>query len=159
MTRINFKTFLYALCLVFAAYSSSSQANSRFHEDDDDHRSHRSERYSYVYYPQHSAYFSPQSKRWYWQENSRWHKAHVLPAHLRINMSIGGIPISLSTPVPYREQIYIEERYPEPRYLSTKERRLIARYEREYYRHSRHHRHDRHHRRSHKHHDHDDDDD
>lgn len=158
MKFINFKTCFYALALAIAVISLPSQASSHYdrdHDDRNDHRSHRSQRYSYVYYPQHSAYFSPQSKRWYWQEHTRWREARVLPAHLRINMNIGGVPISLSTPVPYQEQIYVEQRYPEPRYLSPRERRMIARYERDY----RQYRHDRHSsRRHHKHDRHDDDD-
>lgn len=148
MKSFNFKSCLYTgallSVLLSAAYSLPSQASTHY-DRNNDHRAQRHQRYSYVYYPQHSAYFSPQSKRWYWQENTRWREARILPAHLRINMSIGGVPISLSTPVPYQEQMYVEQRYPEPRYLSPRERRMIARYERDYRHSSRrhHHKHER----------------
>ncbi len=120
------------ICLCVAGISLSAQASNGYDRYDGSNkydRGHRSEhferqaphyqrhhpKYAHVYYPSYRAYYSPHSRTWFWLEGARWRSGVRLPFH--INLQVGGVPIQLSSAIPYYEHRYIERRYPRPIYI------------------------------------------
>lgn len=122
------------ICLCAAGISLSAQASASNGYDRDDrnnkydrynysehfkprspHHQRHHPRYSHVYYPSYSAYYSPHSRTWFWLDGTRWRSGIRLPFH--INLQVGGIPIQLSSAIPYYEHRYVERHYPRPIYI------------------------------------------
>ena len=116
----NRQRIVSVFCLCIAGFSVNAFAHERYHERGNYQRGYQHRNYEHIYYPSHRAYFSPHSRTWFWYEGSRWHSGLRLP--YAINVRLGGIPIELSTPIPYYEHRYVEARYPRPAYVIREER-------------------------------------
>lgn len=70
--------------------------------------------YNYIYYPSQQVYFSPVSRLWFWNDGYSWRSHYRLPINFEVNLRLGGIPIRLNTPYPFREHVYVENYYGKP---------------------------------------------
>ena len=70
--------------------------------------------YNYVYYPSHQVYYAPAERNWYWANGGGWSTGSSLPYGFNLDMRVGGVPIVLSSPRPYVEHVYVEQRYGRP---------------------------------------------
>lgn len=102
-----------------AIMSNSVQAHE--HGEREGHERYETEQvrryspgYQYIYYPARQIYFSPQFRTWYWPDGRGWVSGSQLPSYFRIDFRAGGIPVSLSSPYPYTEHVYVEQNYGRP---------------------------------------------
>lgn len=69
--------------------------------------------YDYVYYPAQQVYYSPQEQIWFWMSGDDWRFGVNLPAQYYVQTS-GGVSVTLGSPRPYVEHVYVEEQYGRP---------------------------------------------
>lgn len=77
------------------------------------HRAREARAYPYVYYPAQQVYYSPQDQVWFWMNGGNWQVGVNLPARYEVRNS-AGVSISLDSPRPYVQHVYVEEQYGQP---------------------------------------------
>jgi hypothetical protein len=116
MKIINMKSVIWlvaSLCVLIVSTEVQAQDRQGYRNYGSAEPAHRT--YQHIYYPSHQAYFSPHSKTWFWPDGARWHSGYRVP--YGINVRIGGIPIQLSSTIPYYEHRYVVSSYPRPYYV------------------------------------------
>lgn len=68
-------------------------------------------KHDYVYYADHEIYFRPETKTYYWRENSTWQSGVELPVASRSFVTSGGQTIELDTERPYEQHAAVVTRY------------------------------------------------
>lgn len=119
MKLLNIKSimgFVATVCVLIV--STGVMAQERFEHRNYDSHERAGRVYQHVYYPSHQAYFSPHSNTWFWRDGARWHSGYRVP--YGINVRIGGIPIQLSSTIPYYEHRYVVSSYPRSYYVVRK---------------------------------------
>jgi hypothetical protein len=101
------------LCVLIV--SAEVMAQDRYENRSYQSREHAHRTYQHIYYPSHQAYFSPHSNTWFWRDGPRWHSGYRVP--YGINVRVGGIPIQLSSTIPYYQHRYVVSSYPRPYYV------------------------------------------
>lgn len=68
-------------------------------------------KHEYVYYGDHEIYFRPETKTYYWRENSQWQSGTQLPTASRSYVTTGGLTVELDTERPYEQHSAVVTRY------------------------------------------------
>lgn len=69
-------------------------------------------KHTYVYYGDHDIYFAPDTKVWFYRDDSgAWKSAEILPETYQPYVKTKGITISLNTERPYEQNEYVVKTY------------------------------------------------
>jgi hypothetical protein len=113
MKRFSRFTAMLALCSG-ALCALPAQATPPDHAPAHGYRARHSDPYKYVYYPAQQVYYAPHSGNWFWLNGGDWQAGANLPAYFRASDRGGSIQVSLNTPQPYVQHVYVEEHYGKP---------------------------------------------
>ena len=68
-------------------------------------------KHSYVYFGDHEIYFRPETRTYFWRNDSGWHSGSELPAESRGFVAQGGLTVELDTERPYERHEIVVARY------------------------------------------------